>query len=47
MRATGWKGPLVVGASRTIPPAVLEHANIGEAGEERAARAKARSRPPF
>ncbi|TNN44094.1 hypothetical protein EYF80_045720 [Liparis tanakae] len=52
MRATGWKGPLLLGASRTIPPAVREHANMGEprratGEEESAARAKARSQPPF
>lgn len=51
MRATGWKGPLELGASRTIPLAVLVHANISELrqerGEQRAAQAKARSQPPF
>ena len=51
MRATGWKGPLELGASRTIPLAGLVHANISvprqEAEEKRAARAKARSQPPF
>ena len=51
IRATGWKGPLELGASRTIPLAALVHANISElrqeTGEKRAARAKARSQPPF
>lgn len=51
IRATGWKGPLELGASRTIPLAVLVHANISElrqkTGEKRVAQAKARSQPPF
>lgn len=51
MRATGWKGPLELGASTTIPLALLVHANISElrqkTGEKRTAQAKARSQPPF
>lgn len=51
MRATGWKGPLELDASRTIPLAASVHANISElrqeTGEKRAAQAKERSQPPF